>query len=168
MLMKLPSVICVLISLLTIPTFAQDTLSWIGKKVVTKYDYPVTIGGRPVDERGLFHVWTVQRTKGVWLWVVSGPLAGSIPASRVVLLDRALRFYTRELSAHPENFGAWGERGIIWLGGLAAAYAEVGEFVKATEWQEKTTKLYTGAEDKKKGEERLKLYLQEKPYRQTD
>ncbi len=51
---------------------------------------------------------------------------------------------------------------------LAAAYAETGDFGKAVEWQEKATKLYTDAEDKKKGEERLKLYKDKKPYRATD
>jgi tetratricopeptide (TPR) repeat protein len=51
---------------------------------------------------------------------------------------------------------------------LAAAYAEVGNFDKAVEWQEKANKLYADPEEKKKGEERLKLYKDKKPYRQTD
>ena len=100
---------------MTIPTFAQDSSSWIGKKVVTKYDCPVTIGGRPVEKQNLFHVWTVKRTKGVWLWVVSGSLEGSIPASKVVPFDRAIKFYTHEIAANPGSSEAWGERGIIWL-----------------------------------------------------
>jgi hypothetical protein len=54
------------------------------------------------------------------------------------------------------------------LGTLAAAYAEAGDFDKAVEWQGKANKLYTGAEDRKKGEERLKLYRDKKPYRETD
>ena len=51
---------------------------------------------------------------------------------------------------------------------LAAAYAEVGDFDYAVEWQEKANKLYTDAEDKKKGEEWLKLYKDKKPYRDTE
>jgi len=51
---------------------------------------------------------------------------------------------------------------------LAAAYAEVGDFDKAVEWQEKASKLYTDADDRKKGEDRLKLYQQRKPYREED
>jgi len=51
------------------------------------------------------------------------------------------------------------------LGILAAVYAESGDFDKAVEWQEKANKLNTDAEDKKKGDERLKLYKDKKPYR---
>jgi hypothetical protein len=48
---------------------------------------------------------------------------------------------------------------------LAVAYAEAGDFTKAVEWQEKANKLYSHAEDRKKGEDRLKLYKDKKPYR---
>jgi tetratricopeptide (TPR) repeat protein len=51
------------------------------------------------------------------------------------------------------------------LGTLAAAYAESGEFDKAVEHQEKANKLYTDDGDKKKGEARIKLYKDKKPYR---
>ena len=54
------------------------------------------------------------------------------------------------------------------LGTLAAAYVEAGDFDKAVELQEKANKLYRDAEDRKKGEERLKLYRDKKPYRETD
>ena len=54
------------------------------------------------------------------------------------------------------------------LGTLAAAYAEVGDFDKAVEWQEKANKLYTDADDRKKGEEWLKLFKEKKPYRETE
>ena len=51
---------------------------------------------------------------------------------------------------------------------LAAAYAEAGEFERAIQYQDRANKLFTDAEDKVKGEERLKLYKDKKPYRQTD
>ena len=51
------------------------------------------------------------------------------------------------------------------LGTLAAAQAEIGDFSKAVEFQEKADKLSTDPERKKKGEERLKLYRDKKPYR---
>ena len=40
---------------------------------------------------------------------------------------------------------------------LAAAYAEAGDFEAAVKWQSKADELYPAAEDKKQGEERLKL-----------
>jgi hypothetical protein len=52
------------------------------------------------------------------------------------------------------------------IGTLAAAYAEAGDFPKAVEYQQKANKLYTEVEDKKKGERRLELYEQKKPYRE--
>lgn len=51
---------------------------------------------------------------------------------------------------------------------LAAAYAEAGDFDNAVEWQEKAIKFYADADARKKGEERLKLYKDKKPYRETD
>ncbi len=54
------------------------------------------------------------------------------------------------------------------LATLAAAYAEVGDFDKAVEWKEKAIQLYANADDRKKGEERLKLYKEKKPYRETE
>ena len=42
----------------------------------------------------------------------------------------------------------------------------LGQFDKAVEWQEKANALYADAEDKKKGEGRLKLYKEKKPYRE--
>jgi hypothetical protein len=44
----------------------------------------------------------------------------------------------------------------------------VGDFDKTLEWQEKASKLYTAADDRMKGEDRLKLYQQRKPYREED
>ena len=51
---------------------------------------------------------------------------------------------------------------------LAASYAEAGDFDKAVMFQEKVNSLYSDPEDRKKGEERLRLYRERKPYRQAD
>ena len=52
------------------------------------------------------------------------------------------------------------------IGTLAAAYAEAGGFPKAVEFQGKANELYTEVDDKKKGDWRLELYRQKKPYRE--
>ena len=51
---------------------------------------------------------------------------------------------------------------------LALAYAVVGEFDKAVEWQEKASRLRTDTEARKQSEMRLDLYKEKKPYGQTD
>ena len=50
---------------------------------------------------------------------------------------------------------------------FAAAYAETGDFAKAVEWQGQATKLYADSEKKKQGEDRIKLYQDKKPYRDS-
>jgi hypothetical protein len=51
---------------------------------------------------------------------------------------------------------------------LAAAHAELGDFDEAMKWQAKVNALYTDAEDRAKGQERLRLYREKKPYRETN
>ena len=106
----------IVLSLLVLPhlVVAQETSSWIGQKVVTKYGYSIKIGDRVVEKQGFFHVYTVQRTNGDRLWVVSDSVEGWIPASQVVRFDQAIDFYTQEIKANPGNSGAWRERGLIW------------------------------------------------------
>ena len=87
-----------------------------------------------------------------WLWAVC-------PNEKYRDGKRAVESATRacELSEWKEAY---------YLGTLAAAYAESGEFDKAGEWQVKANTLYTDAEVRKKGEDRLKLYKDKKPYRE--
>ncbi len=49
---------------------------------------------------------------------------------------------------------------------LAAAHAEAGDFGKAVEYQEKANPLYTSEEDRTKGQARLALYKDGRPYRE--
>ena len=71
-----------------------------------------------------------------------------------------------ELATRACGLAEWKDANM--LATLAAAYAEVGEFDKAVEWEEKAIQLYANADDCKKGEERLKLYKEKKPYRETE
>ncbi len=53
------------------------------------------------------------------------------------------------------------------IGTLAAASAEAGDFDAAVKWQSRANELYADAGDVKKGAERLRLYREKSPYRQT-
>ena len=54
------------------------------------------------------------------------------------------------------------------LGTLAAAYAEAGDFDSAVKWQTRANELYPDPAGKLQGEERVKLYREKKPYRETN
>ena len=56
-----------------------------------------------------------------------------------------------------------------YVGTLAAAYAETGDFDSAVKWQEEAIDLLTGEEEELRAdfEERLKIYQSGKPYRQS-
>ena len=105
----------IVLSLLVLPhlVVAQETSSWIGQKVVTKYEYSITSWYLVVPTHG-FHVYTVQRTSGDWLWVVSGSVKGWIPVSQVVRFDQAIDFYTQEIALHfprkRRSCGEWARR----------------------------------------------------------
>jgi tetratricopeptide (TPR) repeat protein len=59
----------------------------------------------------------------------------------------------------------WKEPGM--LDTLAAAYAETGDFDSAVKWQTKANAMFTEGKDKTDGEQRLKLYQEKTPYRET-
>jgi tetratricopeptide (TPR) repeat protein len=54
------------------------------------------------------------------------------------------------------------------VGSLAAAHAETGDFDAAVKWQAKANTLYPTDEIKARGEVRLKLYRDRKPYREDE
>src|SRR5271165_7048844 len=115
MFMKRLLVQCALVSIGTSLVIAQEPSTWIAKKIVAKYYYPIKSGDLPVEKQNRFHVYTVERVEGERLWVTSGSVQGWIPVGQVVLLDRAIDFYTLEIAANPGNSRAWEHRGIIWV-----------------------------------------------------
>ena len=92
---------------------AQEPFSWVGQRVVTKYHYPVKVENRVVDD-GRWHIYTVGRVNGDWLWVTWQSIEGWLPVSQVVPFDQAIDFYTQEIRANAGNSGAWMSRGLIW------------------------------------------------------
>ena len=104
----------VFISLGAIVITEQGASEWIGRKVVTKYHYPIESGNVLVGTQNCFHLYTVERVDSDCFWVTSGNVKGSIPISQVVLFDMAIDFYTQEIASNLGNSEAWRERGIIW------------------------------------------------------
>jgi tetratricopeptide (TPR) repeat protein len=90
-----------------------DTSSWIGRKVVTKYRAPLKVGHEVVAAGRVHRVYTVDKTQGSWLRLVSDHVDGWILASQVVPFDRAIEFYTGEIRNSRRPSRAYLERGLI-------------------------------------------------------
>jgi hypothetical protein len=89
-----------------------------------------------------------------WLWA-------TCPDARYRDGKRAVESATRAC-----ELSEW--KDAVFIDSLAAANAEAGDFEAAVKWQSKANELYPAAEDKKQEEERLKLYREKKPYRETN
>lgn len=94
----------------------------------------------------------------VWALNGVGWLSATCKEARLRDGGKAVRMASRacELS---------GWKDAIFLGTLAAAHAEAGDFAKAVEYQARASKHYKDDEDRKGGEQRLGLYKEGKPYR---
>jgi tetratricopeptide (TPR) repeat protein len=101
------------VMLLASLTHAQAAPSWIGMKVVTKYQTPLRVGGQVVDEDKAFRVYTVEEVNGGSLRLVAGSVKGWAPATEVVPFDQAIDFYTQEIRAN-KGASAYNHRGLIW------------------------------------------------------
>ena len=87
---------------------------WIGQKVVTKYSVPSRLTIKFLDRRrkhiDLYREGSRRRTGQARFQRRSG----WIEASKIILIDQAVEFYSKELLANPNNADAYFERGMIW------------------------------------------------------
>jgi tetratricopeptide (TPR) repeat protein len=127
-------------------TFRDRGRAWLDKKDYGRAiaDYNEAIRLEPKDARAF--------NSRAWLWATFPDYKNRNGLKAVESATRAC-----ELSD-------WKEAHMI--GALAAAYAEANDFPKAVEYQRKANKLYTQVDEKKKGEKRLKLYQEQRPYRE--
>ena len=69
----------------------------VGQKVVTKLRTSMMIGDELVPVPNAFLVYTVEKTNGEWLWLVSGGRQGWVRPSDVIPFDQAIDYYTKEV-----------------------------------------------------------------------
>ena len=86
----------------------------VGQKVVTKLHTSMMIGDELVPAPNAFLVYTVEKTNGDWLWLVSGSRQGWVRPSDVIPFDQAIDYYTKEVTDNPRASWAFRERGLIW------------------------------------------------------
>jgi tetratricopeptide (TPR) repeat protein len=128
--------------------FSNRGNAWAGKKEYGKAlaDYNEAIRLDPRDAQ--------SHNNRAWLWA-------TCPDEEYRDGKRAVESATRAC-----ELGEWKEPNL--LGTLAAAYAESGDFDRAVELQEKKIKIKHDPKDMQGFEDRLKLYKEKKPYRDTE
>jgi tetratricopeptide (TPR) repeat protein len=74
-------------------------------------------GNQIVDPNGPFRIYEVKEVDGERVRLVSEDGSGWIEASKIVLFDQAVDYYTKELVIDPKNAKAYSHRGVIWVYG---------------------------------------------------
>jgi tetratricopeptide (TPR) repeat protein len=104
----------IFLALFAPPADAQQPISWVGQKIVTKYRCPLRVENQVVDSGTTFRIYTVTQSNGDWLWVVAGSIEGWLPANQAVQFDQAIDFYTQEIKAKRRGSEAWFYRAMVW------------------------------------------------------
>ncbi len=112
------------------PPAARVPESWIGKKVVIKWSAPLMEGDQVVGDN-VFRVYTVDRVDGDRVKLTADDISGWIKAEDVVLLDRAIDFYTKVIEGNPKHLAARVKRALVreYLGDRARGIAELTEAI---------------------------------------
>lgn len=94
-------------------SFAQDAVSLIGRRIITKRPTPLRVEKRIVDPDKYFRAYTAERAEGAWLWIVASDVKGWVKASDVLRLDQAVEYYTRHIEECPDCSWAYLRRGVV-------------------------------------------------------
>ena len=108
-------------------SLAQNGQAWVGERIITRFGAVLRVGRRIVDDekietsasggwRNLSRIYRVQRVNGDWLWLQDekSGAAGWVTADWVIPYDRAIEYFTDEISLNPYNAAAYNRRGHIW------------------------------------------------------
>ena len=102
-------------SLLTGIVWAQGKDPRVGVRVVTKYMKPLMTDNPTGGDRSVFRAYTIGKTNGDSLWLLSGKVERWVESSEVIAYDRAVEFYTEEIRQNPRNQAAYNCRGAVRL-----------------------------------------------------
>ncbi len=86
----------------------------IGQKVVTKYFGPVWNGYQVASSVGFNRIFTVKEFAGEQVRLVSEDVNGWTNSSEIILLERAVDFYTKELLTNPKKARVYFNCGQFW------------------------------------------------------
>jgi tetratricopeptide (TPR) repeat protein len=106
------------------PILAQAEPGWIGKRVVPKIsNFALLVNGEAVEQGGKgIAFYRVEQVDGPSLWL-KGETQGSsgwATADEVVLIEQAVDFFTRQISAHPDDGFFRAARALVWRDGKAS------------------------------------------------
>ena len=85
----------------------------VGRRIVDDEKIETSASG---GWRNLSRIYRVQRVNGDWLWLQDekSGAAGWVTADWVIPYDRAIEYFTDEISLNPYNAAAYNRRGHIW------------------------------------------------------
>ena len=148
------------------------------RKAIQDYDQALRIDPRDADilrDRGLAHSYTKEYGKAIADYAEAIRLApkhsqahNSLAWLCATCPDGKLRDGKRAVESAKKACELTDWNDAFFLGTLAAACAEAGDFAAAVNWQINANELYDAVEDREKGLARLTLYQDRKPYREVE
>jgi len=95
---------------------AQDTKTWVGKKVVFKEPTHSPIGTGDQQGPASSQVFTVKRANRELLFIVAGEAGFWVPSREVLLQEKVSDYLTDQIRLNPRDAQAYSKRGFFRLG----------------------------------------------------